>query len=222
LLVVKSPAIQKNKSAIELGNPKMYVIRHGQTVWNRARIIQGQQQSVLTRDGIAQADAMGRTLATHLDQRGLSAGDMQMISSPLARSYQTASVIAENIGYDPVAIHRDDRLKEIGFGQWETRAWAEIEKTEAPEVEKWLAERFSYRPPGGENYPDVMARLQYWLNSLQARENLIVVAHGVVNQILRGMHAALPGEEIPGLDFPQDAFYRLTDEGIERIETDFG
>ena len=200
----------------------MYVIRHGQTVWNRARFIQGQQQSVLTRDGIAQAEAMGRTLNTHLQQRGLSADDMQMIASPLARSYQTASVIAENIGYDPVAIHRDDRLKEIGFGQWETRAWAEIEQSEEPAVTEWQAERFRTRPPGGENYPDVMARLNYWLDSLQSRENLIVVAHGVVNQILRGMHAGLPGEEIPGLDFPQDAFYRLTGEGIERIETDFG
>jgi probable phosphoglycerate mutase len=199
----------------------MYVIRHGQTVWNRARIIQGQQQSVLTRDGIAQAEAMGRTLGMHLQQRGLTAKNMQMISSPLARSYQTASVIAETIDYDPVAIHRDDRLKEIGFGKWETRAWAEIEKSEEHAVAEWQAERFRTRPPGGENYPDVMARLSYWLDSLQSRDNLIVVAHGVVNQILRGMHAGLPGEEIPGLDFPQDAFYRLTGEGIERIETNF-
>ncbi len=200
----------------------MYVIRHGQTVWNRARIIQGQQQSVLTRDGIEQAEAMGRTLALHLKQRGKQISDMHMIASPLARSYQTASVIAENIGYDPVAIERDDLLKEIGFGDWETRHWSEIGENEGDAVEQWRAERFSYRPPGGENYPDVIARLRTWLGGLEGWENLIIVAHGVVNQILRGLHAQTAELDIPSLDVPQDAFYRLVEGGIERIETELG
>ncbi len=196
----------------------MYVIRHGQTVWNRARIIQGQQQSVLTTEGIGQAGVMGRALALHLEQRGLEAARMTMISSPLARSYQTASIIAEGIGYDPVRIEIDARLKEIGFGRWETRPWDEIAAEEGGAIEAWKAARWSYRPPGGENYPDVVARLQDWLKDLTGFDKLIVVAHGVVNQILRGLHLDVPEAQIPTLDFPQDAFYRLSDLGIERIE----
>ncbi len=202
----------------------MYVIRHGETVWNRARKNQGGSDlatSVLTRDGIAQAEAMGEALAIHLRQRGMTIDAMRMVASPLARSYQTASIIAEIVGYDPIEIATDARLKEISFGDWELRFWEDIEREEPAAVAAWRADRFNNRPGGGENYPDLIARLRDWLGDLGDSGDVIVVAHGLVNQVLRGLHAGIPEDQIPDLDHPQDAFYRLLPEGIERIETGF-
>lgn len=41
----------------------IYLLRHGETIWNRARRLQGQRDTPLTLTGARQAAAMGRTLA---------------------------------------------------------------------------------------------------------------------------------------------------------------
>ena len=87
-----------------------YFIRHGQSQANADRVFAGQSDSPLT--------ALGRQQATDEAKRIVREGmtfDV-IISSPLARAYDTASIIARATGYPIEAIQIDQRLMERGLG----------------------------------------------------------------------------------------------------------
>ena len=67
---------------------KIYLVRHGETEWNRAGRMQGHLDAPLTMRGEAQARAVGETL------RELGVGGFSMVASPLGRTRATAAIIA--------------------------------------------------------------------------------------------------------------------------------
>ncbi|MFX8168635.1 phosphoglycerate mutase family protein, partial [Acinetobacter baumannii] len=85
--------------------------RHGETVFNAARRLQGDHaHTPLTRTGFAQADEMGAALAALLGARPA----LTLWASPTGRALQTLAVIAEHLGLDWHAARTDARLTEIG------------------------------------------------------------------------------------------------------------
>ena len=70
----------------------IYLVRHGESEWNREGRIQGQFNSPLTEFGVAQAKAISSFLSDHL-----SYDQIQIYSSPLGRAQQTAEIIAMGI-----------------------------------------------------------------------------------------------------------------------------
>ena len=65
--------------------PTIYLVRHGETEWNRARRYQGWSDSPLTVRGLAQAEAIGKKLC------GISeAASAEIVSSPIGRARHTA------------------------------------------------------------------------------------------------------------------------------------
>ena len=81
----------------------IYLVRHGETTWNRVGRQQGHDDSPLTETGIEQARAAGRVL-----QRAIP--DIHSIcieTSPLGRARQTALILSEILGLDPSAILGD-------------------------------------------------------------------------------------------------------------------
>src|SRR3546814_18504956 len=91
-----------------------YLLRHGETTWNRAGRLQCQLDAPLTRLGLVQIDAVGRALA------GLLNGSrFRLVASPLGRTRQSAAIVAEHLGVDYEAIEWDGRLKEITLGDWD-------------------------------------------------------------------------------------------------------
>ncbi len=110
----------------------IYLVRHGQTVFNAAARWQGQVDSPLTALGLRQAAAAGETL------RGIIAdNDIAVFCSPLGRAHDTAKIIAEKIGYQN-EMQLDPRLMEIGMGSWEGLTDYEIEQ-EWPNARDGLA-----------------------------------------------------------------------------------
>lgn len=84
---------------------KLYIIRHGETDWNKEKRLQGQSDTQLNEYGIELARITGEALKdVHFDY---------IFSSPLKRAYKTAELIRMD---RPVKIITDDRLKEICFG----------------------------------------------------------------------------------------------------------
>ena len=78
----------------------IYLVRHGETTWNRVGRRQGHNDSPLTELGIEQARAAGRVL-----QRAIA--DIHNVcieTSPLGRARQTALIVGEILGLDPNAI----------------------------------------------------------------------------------------------------------------------
>lgn len=75
----------------------------------------------------------------------------------------------------------DDRLLELGFGEWDGRAWSDIARDE---VDAWVADFVLYRPGGGERLNDMLVRAAAWapLGAHHRAEppngSVIVVAHG--------------------------------------------
>jgi broad specificity phosphatase PhoE len=193
----------------------LYLARHAETVFNHARRMQGNDaHTPLTREGIAQAEAMGEALARYFREQDETVP--QMWASPAGRTLQTAAIVAEHLGVQFFDIRADRRLREIEVGRWTGRDYAEIIETEGEILD--LEHRLFRMPiPGGEHYADIAARLADWLGDAGTAPAL-VISHGMTARVLRGLLAG--GREFHGVpiagDIPQGSVVRI-DSGIEKL-----
>ena len=186
------------------------LIRHGETQWNRERRHQGRFDSPLTERGIEQARAFGRLLA-----RLPEAVAAPIIASPQGRARRTAAIIREELG-GGAALRLDDRLREHSVGSWDGLTYREIE-TRSPGIFAGEgAHDWYFRPPDSESYAAFAGRLGEWLGEQDETLPIIVVAHGLVSRVLRGLYAGLPRATALSLPVPQDRIFRLC---AGRIET---
>lgn len=101
-----------------------------------------------------------------------------VFSSPLQRCSKLAQAL-----FPPERIRYDERLMEFHFGEWEMREWHEIGHET---VSTWIADVENYRPPGGESYACLHARVLTFLGELTAAgtERAVLVTHaGVVRSL---------------------------------------
>jgi len=196
-------------------NGKLFLVRHGETMWNRERRLQGHQDAPLTRTGVDQAIRVGRTLRGHLDGNG----GYSFIVSPLGRCRQTAALICEELGHDYRECRFDDAIKEICWGVWDGLTRDEIEVRYPGEWDRRNGLRWEFAPPEGESYAMLTDRIGRWFESLPDEGTVVAVTHGGVGRALRGVYGGLPAEETLSLEQPQDAFFMLSDGQIARIET---
>jgi probable phosphoglycerate mutase len=187
----------------------IFLVRHGETEWNRSRRYQGWSDSPLTAHGIVQAEAIGRRLRTLPES---AAADI--VASPLGRARRTAEIIAGCLGRDR-PIQFDERLKEISLGSWDGLHRNEIAALSPGIFDRDYFEWY-FRTPDGETYDAFAARVGAWLTE-DGDGPLIVIAHGIVTRILRGIYAGLPRAVALSLPVPQDRIFRLADGAIEEI-----
>ncbi len=139
---------------------RFWLVRHGPT---HAKSMIGWTD--LPAD-LSDADALAR-LAAHLPQ------DAPVISSDLARAIATADALGlgRRLAHDPA-------LREIHFGQWETRAFAEVEAEYPALIRAFWETPGDIRPPCGESWNDLTTRTWAALDRLQGTApDVIVVAH---------------------------------------------
>ncbi|HTT81219.1 MAG TPA: histidine phosphatase family protein [Stellaceae bacterium] len=185
----------------------IFLVRHGETEWNRARRYQGWSDSPLTEDGIAQAAALGRRLAALPD-----AAAADIVASPLGRARHSAEIIAECLGRSQPP-RLDERLREISLGAWDGLMRKEVRRRLGAQFVEW---EWYFLAPDGERYEAFAARLADWLADT-GEGPLIAVCHGVVTRVLRGLYAGLPRDAALRLAVPQDRIFRLGDGAIEEI-----
>ena len=190
----------------------MYLVRHGETVWNRMGRLQGQADSPLTARGVKQAVALGDLLRVLVGEQ-----DVRLLASPLPRAHQTAVLIAEAMGRDPASITLDGRLKEITLGVRDGyEGWGALDRDFPEEAERRRADPWHYVHPGGESSELVRVRVSPVLAEVMGHPiPSVVIAHGVVNKILRGIHLKLSADAIFALDRPQDVVHRFHADGID-------
>ncbi|QJQ32323.1 histidine phosphatase family protein [Sphingomonas lacunae] len=174
---------------------RLFIARHGETVFNAARRMQGQGQvhTPLTRTGFAQADAMGAALARWLAEEaaaGRRAADapLELHASSAGRALQTLAVMAEHLpGADWHSVRADRRLEEIDVGDWSGLYYPDL----AVEHGSFICPDtglFTRVGPGGESYGDVAARLSDWLGAVGGDDvDRLVVMHGMSSRVLRGL-----------------------------------
>jgi probable phosphoglycerate mutase len=188
----------------------IFLCRHGETEWNRTRRYQGWCDSPLTPRGIAQAEAMGRKLAALPE-----VGEAAIVASPIGRARRTAEIIAECLGRAAPPL-LDERLREISLGSWDGLDRREIEAGAPAMFEGDGRWEWYFKTPDGETYEGFAGRIAAWL--AEPRQGpLIVVAHGVVTRVLRGLYAGLPRAEALRLAVPQDRIFRLEHGALAEI-----
>ena len=180
-------------------HPPLYLLRHGQTDWNRDRRIQGQMESQLTTLGRGHAARQGEILA------GLDLPEtIEAWCSPQVRTRQTAEIALAQAGLVPGF---DDRLKEVHLGSWEGQYYADL-IAGRPEFESTSAFHLCLMSDG-ESEVDLRERVGAFLAGLE--RPAVVVSHGIALTFLRGIVLGSSLEEMDAMERAQGVVIELRD-----------
>ena len=176
----------------------LYLVRHGETDWNKDARYQGQKDIALNATGRAQAKRNGERLRSFLPQ--LAAADF--VSSPLIRAQETMKILRAALSLPTGGYSFDPRLMELHYGHWEGHLASELATTDPAGVAGKVADPFGWRPDGGESYADLEQRCIPWIDTLE--RNTVAVTHGGVSRVIRGALLGLERRLVPTLEVPQD------------------
>ena len=167
---------------------KIYLMRHGETEWNKIGKFQGQVDTPLAKEGILQAQKTSE---------GMKEIPFDCIfSSPLKRAYMTAQIIR---GDREIPLIRDNRLKEMSFGSYEGRRLAGFNKPGRVRAMRFRNDPVRYRPPKhGETFEELIARTSGFIREeilpLEGKmDTILITAHGAA---VRSIILALTGREL--------------------------
>ena len=191
----------------------LYLVRHGESEWNRIGRIQGRRDSLLTGTGRVQAAALGRMLREILPDPGID-----VVASPLGRAFETATIIADALGRGAGDVQVDERLIDFNVGILSGYPGWDAVAAEHPELARLrLEDPVRFHPPGGESGADVLARARDFLDVRESTgRDALVVCHGVINKFIRAAARGVTGAGIIALGEDQDTVYRL--EGATETE----
>lgn len=163
----------------------VYLVRHGETLWNAQNRIQGSSDTPLSEVGRRQATAV----ANRLRKTPVSA----IYSSPLERARETAQSIALPHGL-PVTIVPD--LRETCLGEWEGLTHEDIRgRGQASELEQYRRDPVRFRPRGAETLEAVAERMTRALHEIRSRHNsgtVVIVGHGGSMRTILALAAGAP------------------------------
>jgi broad specificity phosphatase PhoE len=159
-----------------MASPTIYYIRHGETEWNAVGRFQGTRDIPLNARGRDQAVTAGAILSPLLagDRRAPAA--MPFVASPLGRARRTMELVREVLKLPAAGYDVDDRLREIGYGQWEGLTLPEMQLHDAATFASRDLDKWGIAAPAGESYASVTLRVRDWFDSLRA--DTVTVAHG--------------------------------------------
>ena len=156
--------------------PTIYYIRHGETSWNAEGRLQGAQDTSLNELGRQQAAHAGGILAGLFAQEGPNASSLAFVASPLGRARSTMELVRGALKLPPHDYTIDDRLREIGYGEWEGSTLAQMQVRDPEVFARRQVEKWTVSPPGGETYAAVQIRMRDWYDQLVV--DTVAVAHG--------------------------------------------
>lgn len=154
---------------------RIFLVRHGETDWNREGRFQGQMDIRLNDTGLGQALSVAEALKdVPLDR---------IVASPLSRTRETARPLAELTG---LPVEMNGGLVEISHGLWEGRTSGEVEAEWPGMLAAWHGHPELVTMPGGESLADVQKRA--WPAFLRTVEeegdSVAVVSHDAVLKVL--------------------------------------
>lgn len=154
----------------------IYLVRHGETDWNKDGRFRGREDLVLNERGLKQAEA----LASFFEPRKISA----VYSSPLLRARQTAEAIAGRKG---LLVQIEEGFIDVNYGEWQGLKLEEIEENFPSVYRQWLKNPVEVTFPGGDSVRSVTERTAETLLNLaneHLRDEIVIVAHQAINKII--------------------------------------
>src|ERR1700710_2665281 len=147
--------------------PTIYYIRHGETQWNADGKLQGGQDIPLNDLGRTQAAHAGHILASLFARDGRNEQSLAFVAGPLGRARSTMELVRGALKLPLADYAIDDRLREIGYGQWEGSTLAQMQASDPAIFAARQSDRWSVPPPDGESYAAVQARMSDWYAQLK-------------------------------------------------------
>lgn len=167
---------------------EFWLVRHGETDWNREFRFQGSRNIPLNATGVQQAEAIARSLA---------GGSYDAIySSDLTRAIQTADKISLATG---LPIQTDPRLRELDLGSWEGLGFSEVAQKYPAQWHQWETDPAGMNPPPGESIGQLLQRVKDFADDVTSQNpgaRLIVVSHGITIAGLVCLAEGLPSSQI--------------------------
>lgn len=172
---------------------RIYILRHGETDWNKLKRLQGVTDIPLNEKGLRLASLTGQAMG----REGIRF--QACISSPLIRAKKTAELALEGIGQkytgqDAIPFALDPRIQEVNLGPLEgTSRFSKGENGEPGIAEIFFEHPAEYRAPeGAESYQDVIGRTGEFLcdmaekyRDLEGKDfNLLVSTHGCASRAM--------------------------------------
>ena len=155
-------------------NRKIFLVRHGRSIWNGQKIISGQLDPPLSDEGLNQAQCLAEVL------RGENLSEIH--TSSLSRTIETARPTANFHG---LSITEHDDLREINFGVLQGR-FRDERDLEAKEM--WAQreiDKEKFRIPNGETFSELEARIDRILPKiLEKNETILIVGHRSANRMI--------------------------------------
>lgn len=170
----------------------IWVTRHGQTQFNKERLMQGRTDAPLNETGIRQAEEMRAKILPALEDlcRNAAEGDGEsgraffdaVYASPLQRAVKTGEIIG---GVDRTQIITDDRLLEADFGPYELKPYDAVG---LPMALYWGFPEIFPAPAGAEPVSSMIERSRSFLMELEEKNyrNVLVACHGGIMRTLCG------------------------------------
>ncbi|MFO7921635.1 MAG: histidine phosphatase family protein [Nioella sp.] len=197
----RSPAMPTDPPS----SPELWILRHGETEWNRDERLQGRLDSPLTARGVAQARAQGRILA------GCLPGTVRVLCSPAPRALRTAELALAGLG---LRVETDPRLQEIDLGRWAGRTLPEL-RAEHPDLGKATDPHlWKFIAPGGETLDQMAHRVRGVLDGLDGPT--VIITHGVTSRLLRCMVLGRPLTDLAGVPGGQGVIHHIRG-GMARV-----
>ncbi len=156
----------------------VWLVRHGQTSWNREHRYLSYTDQPLTPFGLARAEALGWMLRRF----AISA----VIADGLERTQQTAAAVLQQQA-QPVAMRDDARWAEAQYGRWEGLTYPEVNRRFAVEAMARFTDPWQHAPEGGESLSSVQERVRAaWRELVREHSGgkVVLVAHATPLQLI--------------------------------------
>jgi broad specificity phosphatase PhoE len=168
---------------------RLFLVRHGETDWNREGRLQGGKDIPLNGLGRMQAEEAARRLKALTPNYAT----VDYVCSPMERARETMTILRRELELPPDGFRIDERLRELTFGDWEGFTWREIRKS-AKASERELAraresDKWGFVPPGGESYRMLAERIRPVLEGLAP--DTVMVSHGGVARAVLALIGAV-------------------------------
>ena len=168
---------------------RLVLVRHGDTVADSSIRYYGATDVVLSRAGRHQAERAAGLIGDEVFGC--------VVASPLARAWQTATVLAPR---QPICL--EEGFREVNFGDWEGLTREEIEDRDPALFARWQRDIPEFDYPGGEARASFRARIEAGLGRLLdlEAESVLVVAHkGVIRTLVERLTGQRPAQGEPEL-----------------------
>lgn len=158
---------------------KIYLVRHGETDWNKVKRWQGHTDIPLNETGIEQANALAQTIVNY--------SNISIIyASPLIRAYKTAEILNQALNVEIVV---RERLKEVCLGVWEGMDYENVVANYPTDYKLWCSHQEGVDPNlEVESLPALQQRALLELETLRKinTKDFMIVGHGAwIGNLLR-------------------------------------